>query len=137
MSFDKTRFIEPYAQKWGDEAAEYRWRIRSNAILLGVPAFVLLWCALLLPVGVGVKVALLAVFFVLGASLFVSVLVFGRRMNRAASKTLGMTVGWKLDNSPPSKSPAYEEWCTKNGLTPYAASEHFGRGRQSSGSRPS
>ena len=129
MPSTKENFVRPYAEKWGDEAAEYRWQIRIAAILLGAPALALLVLALLLPVGEGLRVGLLGCSVVLGASIFIIVLGRGRRMNVAAARALGVPVGWKADASPPSKSPAYEEWCRKNGLVPYGASVRFGPAR--------
>jgi len=136
MSDRKAALMQQMAPKWGDEAAEYRWKMRRIQ-LAGLPLAIVVVCALLLRSSTALAWALLGLFCVCAVPLAVLMLVYVRRMNRAASRTLGVKVNWKAEHSPPQKSPAYEEWCTKNGLTPYAASEHYGRGKQPSGSRPS
>ena len=121
----KERFLFAYARKWGDEAAEYRWRLRTAATFLGVPAVACLALALALPVSQATSLMLLGIFVVLGASWLTLSIVLGHRMNAAASAALGINVGWTAISSPPSQAEAYERWCQKNGITPYRASERF------------
>jgi hypothetical protein len=111
--------------KWGDEAAEYRLLMRRYALALGVPALLFLIVALVLPVKDSVRLGLLVVGVLCGMALLLAVLLLGRRMNRAASKTLGIRIGWKADDSPPARSPAYESWCETKGIKPYSASRRY------------
>jgi hypothetical protein len=134
MSARKQQFMESRAPKLGDEAAEFSWKMRRIRILAILPIAVM-WVGL--SVGGSAWPYFLLAMVVMWVPLVVLFCVYLWRMNQAASKALGITIDSKAEHSPPSKSPAYEEWCTKNGLTPYAASERFGRGKQSSGSRPS
>ena len=121
----KEKFLFAYARKWGDEAAEYRWRLRTTSIILGLPAVACLALALALPVSQLTSLILLGFFVVLGASWLTLSIVLGRRMNAAASEALGINVGWTAISSPPSRAEAYERWCQNNGITPYGASERF------------
>lgn len=125
VSSGKERFIKPYAQKWGDEAAEYRWRMRIATALLGFPGLASIFLSLAIPGKSGIRLTLLGIGFLLGMALVVYVFVGGRRMNAAATRTLGIPIGWKVANSPPVKALAYEDWCRKNGLVPYGASKRF------------
>jgi len=116
--------METMAPKWGDEAAEYRWKM-TGIQLAGLPLALVVGAALLLRSEQGVAWVLFAVFVVVAVPLSVMGTIYLRRMNRTASKTLGVQVTWKADSSPPPKSPAYEDWCNKNGLVPYGASKVF------------
>jgi hypothetical protein len=79
-------------------------------------------------------------FLFLGASvgllLAIRILRLGRKIYQAAAETLGVNVRRGRGNAPPRQPGAYEEWCARNGLTPFAASQFFGRGGQGSGLRP-
>jgi hypothetical protein len=118
-------FVRSYAMKWGDEAAAYRLRMRKCTLFIGVPAIFLGLFAFILPIGVAVRLGLMAAFFVCGMALCGVILVLGKRMNRAASETLCIPIGWKAVDSPPVRSPAYEHWCESKGLRPYSASQKY------------
>jgi len=120
--------METMAPKWGDEAAEYRWKM-TRIQLAGLPLALIAGAAILLRSEQAVAWVLLAAFVILAVPLTVMGIIYLRRMNRAASKTLGVKVTWKADSSPPPKSPAYEKWCEQNGLVPYGASRAFGKAR--------
>lgn len=122
MRTAKQRFMEATAPKWGDEAAEYRWKLRQLA-LSGVPAIIVFCCALLLHDREAVAFTLLAVGALLSIPQVVPMFVCQRRMYAAAARTLGVEVGRHGENAPPKGSPAYEEWCENNGLIPFSASD--------------
>ena len=48
------------------------------------------------------------------------------QLNTAATRTLGVKVTGIAEHTPPRASPCYEQWCTSNGLIPYAASDRYG-----------
>ena len=48
-----------------------------------------------------------------------------RRMNAAASRTLGIPINWQ--SGPPRRADAYEKWCSTAGLVPYNAPNRFVR----------
>jgi disulfide bond formation protein DsbB len=133
---DKSHFVAGQAAKWGDKAAALMWKRQQDRRLLAVLVSLVFLVAVLSNIHKPLTWVLLFVGVSIGLLVAVRTVNYGQRMYRAASETLGVEVDWRRGHAPPRRSPAYEEWCTKNGLTPYAASERFGRGRQSSGSRP-
>jgi hypothetical protein len=116
----KEWFIRDRAPKWGDEAAALGWRAEKVRRTMGIAlALILLSFAAPSPAW--------PYLFGTGSLLAVAVvMLFGHtsaQMNRVASTTLGVEVGWR--SAPPSHSPAYEEWCARLGLVPYAASDQY------------
>jgi len=103
----KQRFMEKHAPKWGDQAAELAWRIRGIR-QSGLPAVVVIWVDLLVRPRQSIALLLIGGFLVLSIPQVVLIIIYGGRMNRAASEALGVKVGWSAENSPPSKSPVYE-----------------------------
>lgn len=134
---DKGRFVAGQAPKWGDKAAALMWKRQQDRRLLAVLVSLVFLVAVLSNMHKPLAWALLFIGVSIGLLVAVRTVNYGRKMYRAASETLGVAVDRRRGHAPPRRSPAYEEWCTKNGLTPYAASQRFGRGKQSSGSRPS
>jgi hypothetical protein len=116
----KQQLIGKVAPKWGDEAAGYAWKQRQLRLYAGPPLII----ALIPFLGLrSIWPYCIGAFAILETPVVVLSFVYGHRMNVAASKCLGIKITWKAESCPPDSSPAYEEWCAKNGLTPYAASE--------------
>ena len=112
------------ASKWGDEAADNRMKMRKAQALM-VPVY--LFALLVLFLSHGTSVWTLLGVFLVGAVVVTAVIgVYERRMYRAATETLGVSVSRRKGKHPPEKSPAYEQWCEVNGLAPYSASTHIG-----------
>jgi hypothetical protein len=126
LAHRKRQVMQTYAPKWGDEAAEDRWKMTCIQ-MTGLPLALLGGASLLVRGELGLD--LLAAFVVVGAPLALMMFVLLRRMNMAASEALGVRVTGKADSAPPAKSPDYEAWCEKHGITPYAASAKFGSAR--------
>lgn len=119
----KQRFMEDRAPRLGDEAAEYSWRLRTIRNLFWVPIVVTL-ASIVVPQSVHpyFVVAIPVLWFPLVIAFFWTV----HQVNTAATRTLGVKVAGIAEHTPPLTSPRYEQWCTRNGLTPYAASDHYG-----------
>jgi hypothetical protein len=134
--FDERRFIALVAPKWGDKAAIFMWKRRQLRHLLGVLVSLIYF---VLEMG-NIHHPLTWILLFCGANAVLVVgtrmVVNGRIMYREASETLGIRVG-KRGQRPPWKSPAYENWCAKNKLIPYAASERFNKGDAISAPLPS
>jgi hypothetical protein len=100
MSSRKQQLLEKTAPKWGDEAAEYRWKM-MRIQMTGLPLALLGGASLVVQGELGW--ALLAVFVLVGAPLAVLIFVYLRRMNLAASETLGVRVTGRADSAPPNR----------------------------------
>jgi hypothetical protein len=122
----KEKYLAVTAPKWGDEAAEYGWKLFQWA-KWAAPLFCFIATANIMvregetAAGLGLAIATACLMTALGAR----VLVLQRKKFEAAGQTLGVPVNRR--SSPPSKAPAYLAWCRRNGITPYAASERFGK----------
>lgn len=125
-SYARKRRIEMLAPKWGDEAAYYFWRVRTTQVLM-VPLYARGLLALVLRSHSTIFWVLLSLFVAGTLALTAVIVVYQRRMERAASNALGVQLSWRRGKHPPQKSPAYEEWCEVNGLTPYSASTRLSR----------
>jgi hypothetical protein len=123
MSERKQRFMEDRAPRLGDQAAEYSWRLRTIRNLFWVPIVVTL-ASIVVPQSVHTYflVAIAVLWIPLATAFFWTV----HRVNTAATRTLGVKVAGIAEHTPPRASPRYEQWCVRNGLTPYAASDRYG-----------
>jgi hypothetical protein len=115
------RFMALQSPKWGAEASRCMWKRQQDGrlvtVCVGLIAIVAMVGNLHRPATIGVVVGL-AFFGLLAGFRAVS---WWQRMNLAASKALGVEVGWKPGHAPPRSPDAYEKWCEKNALTPYSA----------------
>jgi hypothetical protein len=115
--------MEDRAPRLGDRAAEYSWRLRTIRNLLWVPIIVTL-ASIVVPQSVHpyFVVAIPVLWIPLTTAFFWTV----HRVNTEATRTLGVKVAGIAEHTPPLTSPEYEQWCTRNGVTPYAASARYG-----------
>lgn len=123
MSPRKERFMAEQAPRVGDQAAEYGWRLRTIRNLFWVPIVVTL-VAIVVPKWA--YSSLVVTYTVLWCVVLVAFLWTAHQHNAAATRTLGVRVTGIAEHTPPRVSPSYEQWCTSNGLTPYAASDRYG-----------
>ncbi len=123
MSQRKQRFMQDRAPRVGDPAAEYSWRLRTIRNLFWVPIIVTL-ASIVVPQSVHsyFVVAIPVLWIPLAGAFFWTV----HQVNSAASRTLGVKVAGIAEHIPPRTSPRYEQWCMRNGVTPFAASERYG-----------
>jgi hypothetical protein len=122
---NKQHFIEANAKKWGDDAAAYLWNIRQLRVSL-LPGVALVWFDLVVRPKSRIGLVLAGAFCLMTFPQVALIFLFGGRANQAASRALGVRIGWSAENSPPRKAGAYEAWCKRKGLVPYGASEQLG-----------
>jgi hypothetical protein len=132
MFMPRTRFMETFAPKWGDESSRYSWQLEKVYLGMLISIFMLLPVAAAL-IGTGARIAGVACIVGLLALHILSfpvIVSIAKRRDEAASRTLGFVVNGRPGNFPPKNSPQYEKWCEEKGLLPYAASGSYTRGPQ-------
>lgn len=107
------RYMSERVPKWGQRAAGIGWQLQKVRMAIVVPTIVMA-----IGLAVGSLITLLTGFFV-AALLSAILVVLLKRMNAAATQTLGVPITWQ--SSPPSKSTDYEDWCKKQRIVPYMA----------------
>ena len=116
------KFEAFWAPRIGPEAARLRWDQARLLALAGVLNIV--WFA---SIGVGVRLDLPVLTGVGGgvalAAAACLALAVGRlrAANRAASRRLGIKLGFRAIAPPPRSADRYEAWCRKHGIRPYTA----------------
>jgi hypothetical protein len=118
----KAKFVGFWGPRLGDEAAAMRWSWANTLRLAYLLNFVSIPCFF---VGVRAHIALLVI---AGVAIYTgqgALLVLGgirlKASNRAASNALGTRIGFGATPGPPRPAAAYESWCVKYNITPYAA----------------
>jgi hypothetical protein len=121
-SASKAKFVGFWGPRIGDEAAAMRWSWANTLRLAYLLNFVSIPCFF---VGVWAFATFLVV---LGVAIYLgqgALLVLGavrlKASNRIARDALGMRIGLGATPGPPRPDAAYERWCKKHNITPYAA----------------
>jgi hypothetical protein len=118
----KAKFVRFWGPRIGDEAAAMRWSWANTLRLAYLLNFVSIPCLFL---GVRAHITFLVV---TGVAIYVgegALLVLGalrlKASNTVASNALGIRIGLGATPGPPRPAAAYERWCKKYDITPYAA----------------
>jgi hypothetical protein len=112
------------APKWGDEAVKNMWKRRQNRKLVATLVSLMFIIAVLNPKQLGAWI-IVAVGTCVCVWIGTRNAKYGRKMYEAASDSLGIEVTRLNGQSPPTRLPAYEQWCDANDLAPYQASVRF------------
>ena len=119
----RAKFMELWGARVGDDAA--RVKLRSVRYQAWAALSMFVWCPCLVA---GLRLHLIPLLVVGGAALCANavllVLMVAKRQEAmtVAGRCLGMTIRWVGPTCwPPLSQQAYETWCRRNGLTPYAA----------------
>ena len=116
------KFESFWAPRIGRDAARLRWDQARLLLLAGLLYFV--WFP---SIGVGVRLGIPVLTGLGGGVVVVAAICLAlavgrlRAANRAASRTLGIHLGFRAVAPPPRSTGRYEAWCRKHGIRPYSA----------------
>ena len=124
-------FVGQWAPKIGDEAARLRWR--GTVLLLRSYLLNFVWIPCVIAGAKIPSTPVLIVGVVVAVTAGVHIVLGGAKLraaNRVPGRLLGLRLGFGHVASPPRERNHYEDWCRRNGITPYAAGPPVGAGEK-------